>query len=956
MPSLVRTLTVGLLLCAVSGHAQKFYPDDPLEAEPELLPTYDPQPRALSDILEILNNSLGSPGERHPALGVIPAGGINTLGDVMDGPWFQNRHARRRLSPEELVRGPGNERPPADGPWRILTLKKFGYRPGILIADSSDQLYLLRFDPRGEPEMGTAAEMISSRFFHALGYHVPENYIVYFERERMVLADGGEAVSSAGELRDIIDKDVDSFLLDVASDAERGYRAVATRVPGSWEGMLGPFQVFGTRNDDPNDIVPHEHRRDLRGLYVFSAWLNHTEMSAVHSLDALVSENGVPFVRHYLVDFFATLGSDLTEAKKSWRGNEKLYDFPSTFKNIAGMGVYTPAWMRSRHPGYRGVGRFHYEHFEPDRWTGNVENAAFANRLPDDTYWGARAVMAFTDDDIRAIVETGEYTDPRAVEWITRCLIERRDRIGATFFAKVLPLEDFGIEDGELRFRDLAVEHGFAGERAYQLLWSEFDNPTQEHTNIGVPAQSLEVPPQLAEAASGSYFAARIAPGDEPDKAVDVYLRKEADGVKVVGIDRDWPGKTLADARAEEDPGATRFGDLDARQKLLFESYTAGYNEATGFSLSARDYFNSLTISERTTFDAVTHALMNSELTDENGESIGQAIDLVRGVERVAGQYYGRSGDEQFRIYVFLREGARETLERSQEFSLGHLNTVYHVGYPYSYRQAGNLPSIQFSISEDSTRADIDVDYRSSKMPAAMFNGHLTSANSDVRAGDNHERHTGRWSGFVAWWQGTFGRLPFQPETSAGTGIYSRERPEVPTPLPADRPPSAEPEELVDAAQEFLTDWLVRREVGEALMRLSDQSLACLDTDDDVDDEILRNQGARAALKEAMELAIQEQEDADNLTEAIDVVLPWRESVRITKHAFEGEFSLLELTNADAAIYLCGNEPEGGINDEYGTYYATLFRFKIRDSGILGLLWARENGNWRVVAWEAFEQ
>ena len=62
----------------------------------------------------------------------------------------------------------------------------------------------------------------------------------------------------------------------------------------------------------------------------------------------------------------------------------------------------------------------------------------------------------------------------------------------------------------------------------------------------------------------------------------------------------------------------------------------------------------------------------------------------------------------------------------------------------------------------------------------------------------------------------------------------------------------------------------------------------------------------------------------------------------------------LELTNADAAIYLCGNEPIGGVHDDYGTYYATLFRFKIRGSGILGLLWTRENGNWRIVSYRVF--
>ena len=57
-----------------------------------------------------------------------------------------------------------------------------------------------------------------------------------------------------------------------------------------------------------------------------------------------------------------------------------------------------------------------------------------------------------------------------------------------------------------------------------------------------------------------------------------------------------------------------------------------------------------------------------------------------------------------------------------------------------------------------------------------------------------------------------------------------------------------------------------------------------MDTDDDVDDEILREQGAVAALKDAMELSVDEMGDRDNLTEAIDVALPWRESVRIAEH------------------------------------------------------------------------
>lgn len=131
--------------------------------------------------------------------------------------------------------------------------------------------------------------------------------------------------------------------------------------------------------------------------------------------------------------------------------------------------------------------------------------------------------------------------------------------------------------------------------------------------------------------------------------------------------------------------------------------------------------------------------------------------------------------------------------------------------------------------------------------------------------------------------------------------------------------------------------------------------MACVDTDDDVEDEILRDQEAVAALRAAMELSVDEMGDMDNLTEAIDVVLPWRESMRILEHPFQDDFALLELTDADASVYLCGEPPETSTPDAYGTYYATLFRFKRQGSAVLGILWVRETGNWRIVAWEAFE-
>ena len=83
------------------------------------------------------------------------------------------------------------------------------------------------------------------------------------------------------------------------------------------------------------------------------------------------------------------------------------------------------------------------------------------NRLPDDTFWAARQVMAFTDEEIRAIVQTGQYSKP-AEDWITATLIERRNRIGRTYFARVLPLDRIRLEGNTLAFDDLGVSSGFA--------------------------------------------------------------------------------------------------------------------------------------------------------------------------------------------------------------------------------------------------------------------------------------------------------------------------------------------------------------------------------------------------------------------------------------------------------------------------------------------------------------
>jgi hypothetical protein len=940
-------IVAGTLLAAAQG--PRFYPDDPLPREPRPLPVSEPQRRALSALLETINSNLRTRGQRHPANGVLEAQGVNTLGEVMDGDWYVNRHGTRRMTVAELQRGPGHDRPPdLTATWRVLVVKPFGVNPGLLVADGKRDLYILRFDPIGSEGLATGAQMVTSQFFYALGYHVAENYIVRFDRARLVVDETGQAVSSAGHTRALAADDIDRFLKGAPEGKGRTYRAVATRLPEVRGALLGPYQMWGTRSDDPNDTVLHEHRRDLRGMFVFAAWLNVSNMRAVSTQDILATVDGVPRIRHYVVDLTKSLGSSMFSGPKmAWEGHETvLPPAREVGKSVGSLGLATPEWMRENHSDLPEVGAFGSSAFDPETWTPADPLPPFVNRLPDDTFWAARQVMAFTDEDIRAIVQVGQYSKP-AEDWITATLIERRNRIGRAYFARVLPLDHIRLEGNTLAFDDVGVSNGFAQPRTCTTTWYTFDNA--KGVLLETIGTGAEVPAEARAIADGSYVAARIHAGAQAMN-VTVFLRRHAGAFQVVGIDRSWPRKNVVSLPPPPRADRRAYADLMPRQQELFQTYVDHYNATRGSHYSAEEQFERLTVSEQTTFYAITHALLHTSLSDSSGAALGLAIDQVAAVNRIAGQYDGLGGDQQFRIFVTLKPGTRELLDKSREFFRDHENTVYHIGFPHSYRQAGKEPNMQMSVSDDGLRADIDVDYRSSRSPQALFNGHLTASNSDVRAGDNPKLHNGRWSGLIFWWQDKFGKL--QASLARPVDLANTDRAMGPaTPLPPDRPSGASPDKIEDAVQEFLTDWLVRRQYDQALEFLSPQAFACLTLGDDGKSQALDAAGARREARRLMEYANARLGPRTDLTSAIVAFTPRNPDRPVTDHPFKREFLLGPVPEAEARQYLCNQAAAPGAGT--GTdYYAVIFTFRVDGGGTLGMLWNREGGRWKLVSYQ----
>jgi len=490
---------------------QKFYTDDPVVRDADnKIGVTEITKHKLNDQYDLLIHSFGRPGDRSKA----PAANANTLGEVPDSSWFQNRHGKDSMSLAQMVQGPNTtDGPCTDAPWVIIDAKTEGVTPGFRIRDGRGDVYFIKFDPLTNPEMATAAEVISTKFFYAIGFNVPENHIAFFKRDQLFVDKKSK----------VTDADLDNLLKRVPRSPDGVYRAMASKLLSG--NPIGPFQYYGTRPDDPNDIFPHENRQELRGLRVFAAWLNHDDSRAINTLDMLVQDQGKRYVKHYLIDFGSTLGSGSTNAQKPRAGWEYLWEPKPVFARIATLGFWDRSWIRAKYPKYPSIGNFEAEYFDPEKWKPEYPNPAFLNMTNQDAYWAAKIVMSFTEEQIRAIVRTGQLSDPEAEEYLVQTLIERRNKIGRTWLTKVSSFDNFAwTPSGELSFEHLASNYDFVPQPAFEVSWSAFDNHTRERHQIDAFQPEHE-----------GYFVAAIS---SHEGVVDVYVRTRDGKPQIVGVER----------------------------------------------------------------------------------------------------------------------------------------------------------------------------------------------------------------------------------------------------------------------------------------------------------------------------------------------------------------------------------------------------------------------------------
>jgi len=341
--------------------------------------------------------------------------------------WWQPRMGYLALTPEQVGRGPVQGGGPAPGRWKVTKAKTQGVTPGFQVEDARGAKFLVKFDPASHACLLTAADVIGSRLFWAAGYNVPENTIERFRLDDLDFSPGAKVVDAHGREQPMTKALLAQLLAHVARDRDGRYRCVASRFLAGKP--LGPFRYEGRRDDDPEDLVPHELRRELRGLWAVCAWANHADSRSANSLDMWVTDGGRSFVRHHLIDFGAILGAGANGPKSPQTGTEYDVDYGVAGRSVVTLGLAPFAWERGVDPQMPAAGYVESRTFDPAGWRPDYPNPAFDERTARDVRWGARIVAAFTDAHIRAAVAAGEYDDPAVARYITQVLIDRRDAL-----------------------------------------------------------------------------------------------------------------------------------------------------------------------------------------------------------------------------------------------------------------------------------------------------------------------------------------------------------------------------------------------------------------------------------------------------------------------------------------------------------------------------------------------
>ena len=406
------------------------------------------------------------------------AANVNSLDEVPDSAWFTNRIGVHPMSIEEIQRGACNPSkhldPDADpdGSWVIDKGKENGSSPGFRVVIPGKGKYLFKGDGT-VPEHPSAASVIGAAAYNAVGFNTSCEQIVYFRRSLLKLKPGLRVAGNFGGGKPFDQKALDAIL---EATAKRG--GLLRFQASAWLSgrLLGPFRYEGTRDDDPNDVIPHEDRRELRGGALLAAWLDHFDAREQNSMDSWIADtpkeadSSPGHIVHYYLDTSDCLGSpwDWDEITRRL-GYSYIVDWGDIATDFVTLGIPLRPWDRvKRVPGFEKFGYFNVKDFEADKWKNEYPNAAFSRMTERDGAWMARILSRFSPEVVKALAETAKFTDPRKTEYLAYVLEGRLEKILERYLTRLSPISDLHVTGEDLCGVNLAEARALRDAKSFE--------------------------------------------------------------------------------------------------------------------------------------------------------------------------------------------------------------------------------------------------------------------------------------------------------------------------------------------------------------------------------------------------------------------------------------------------------------------------------------------------------
>lgn len=463
------------------------------------------------------------------------AGDVNALDEVPDSTWFTNRIGVRDVSLDEIRTAGRGKYPAPKGPWVVTGTKVGGASVGLLVKDANGHKFIMKFDNPGEPEMQTAADVVVQKLLWAAGYYVPDDAIVEVSKEELKLDGKAKIENVFGDKKPMRQFDLDKVLGEVDKLPNGHIRTLVSRfLDGE---PVGGWAREGIRRDDPNDVVPHQDRRTARALLPIFAWLDNTDVKEDNGLDMYVEDGGRHYLLHYVLDFGLALGVYGYDQIEPADGYAYSLDLGADFKALFSLGLWRRPWEGADGPKIKGVGRFESAHYSPLIWRDHYPFSPFFKLDAGDAFWAAKLILKFTEPQIRAAVEEGKYSDPKAVDYIVQTLIERQRQTAYDYFRGMTPLDEFKLEGEMLCFADLLPAY-FEDTPTTKYVATSYDGGGKRLGSVTVPMAGERT---CVGVPMSAYTIVELSAmrGDATMPPIRVHLAKSgSEAPRVIGIRR----------------------------------------------------------------------------------------------------------------------------------------------------------------------------------------------------------------------------------------------------------------------------------------------------------------------------------------------------------------------------------------------------------------------------------